>query len=290
MLPLDDAKTYELFAEGQTLGVFQFESSGMRDILRKAKPQRLEDLIALNALYRPGPLRGGMVDDFINRKHGRVEVKYDLPQLEPVLRETYGVIAYQEQVMRIANEVAGFTLGEADLLRKAMGKKDAKVMQAQRQKFLEGAKARKVDAKKAGDLFDLMEAFAGYGFNKSHSTTYALVAYHTAYLKANYPAHFMAALLTIESQNTAKLAMYLGECRDARRHGAAAGHQRQRAGVHRDAGRRAVRPRRREERRRGRRAGAARRPAARRRGAVAVPALRAARLASRSTGASSRAS
>ncbi len=213
VLPLDDAKTYELFADGQTLGVFQFESSGMRDILRKAKPQRLEDLIALNALYRPGPLRGGMVDDFISRKHGRVEVKYDLPQLEPVLRETYGVIAYQEQVMRIANEVAGFTLGEADLLRKAMGKKDAKVMQAQRQKFLQGAKARKVDAKKAGDLFDLMEAFAGYGFNKSHSTTYALVAYHTAYLKANYPAHFMAALLTIESQNTAKLAMYLGECR-----------------------------------------------------------------------------
>jgi DNA polymerase-3 subunit alpha len=212
-LPLDDAKTYELFADGQTLGVFQFESSGMRDILRKAKPQRFEDLIALNALYRPGPLRGGMVDDFISRKQGRVEVKYDLPQLEPVLRETYGVIAYQEQVMRIANEVAGFTLGEADLLRKAMGKKDARVMQAQRQKFLEGAKARKVDAKKAGDLFDLMEAFAGYGFNKSHSTTYALVAYHTAYLKANYPAHFMAALLTIESQNTAKLAMYLGECR-----------------------------------------------------------------------------
>jgi DNA polymerase III subunit alpha len=212
-LPLDDAKTFELFSEGQTLGVFQFESSGMRDILRKAKPQRLEDLIALNALYRPGPLRGGMVDDFISRKHGRVEVKYDLEQLEPVLRETYGVIAYQEQVMRIANEVAGFTLGEADLLRKAMGKKDARVMQAQRKKFLDGAKARNVDAKKAGDLFDLMEAFAGYGFNKSHSTTYALVAYQTGYLKANYPAHFMAALLTIESQNTTKLAMYLGECR-----------------------------------------------------------------------------
>jgi DNA polymerase III subunit alpha len=212
-LPLDDAKTFELFSEGQTLGVFQFESSGMRDILRKAKPQRFEDLIALNALYRPGPLRGGMVDDFINRKHGRVEVSYELPQLEPVLRETYGVIAYQEQVMRIAYEVAGFTLGEADLLRKAMGKKDAQVMQAQRKQFLEGAKQRGVEAKKAGDLFDLMEAFAGYGFNKSHSTTYALVAYQTAYLKANYPAHFMAALLTIESQNTAKLAMYLGECR-----------------------------------------------------------------------------
>ncbi len=213
-LPLDDAKTYELFANGLTLGVFQFESSGMRDILRKARPQRFEDLIALNALYRPGPLRGGMVDDFINRRHGRVQVTYDLPQLEPVLRETYGVIAYQEQVMRIANEVAGFTLGEADLLRKAMGKKDASVMQAQRQKFLDGAKQRGTSEKKAAALFDLMEAFAGYGFNKSHSTTYALLAYHTAYLKANYPAHFMAALLTIESQNTAKVTMYLGECRE----------------------------------------------------------------------------
>jgi DNA polymerase-3 subunit alpha len=213
-LALDDAKTFDLFTNGQTLGVFQFESSGMREILRKARPQRFEDLIALNALYRPGPLRGGMVEDFINRRHGRVAVTYDLPQLEPVLRDTYGVIAYQEQVMRIANEVAGFTLGEADLLRKAMGKKDAAVMQAQRQKFLDGAKARDVDPKKAGDLFDLMEAFAGYGFNKSHSTTYALVAYQTAYLKANFPAHFMASLLTIESQNTAKLATYLGECRD----------------------------------------------------------------------------
>ena len=213
-LPLEDAKTYELFSAGQTLGVFQFESSGMREILRKARPQRLEDLIALNALYRPGPLRGGMVDDFISRKHGRVEVKYDLPELEPVLRDTYGVIAYQEQVMRIAYVVAGFTLGEADLLRKAMGKKNVEVMQAQRQKFLDGAAARGVDPKKARDLFDLMEAFAGYGFNKSHSTTYALVAYQTAYLKANYPAHFMAALLTIESQNTPKLAMYLGECRE----------------------------------------------------------------------------
>ncbi len=213
-LPLNDAKTFELFSAGQTLGVFQFESAGMREILRKARPQRLEDLIALNALYRPGPLRGGMVDDFINRRHGRVEVKYELPQLEPVLRETYGVIAYQEQVMRIANEVAGFTLGEADLLRKAMGKKDVEVMQAQRQKFLDGAVARGVERRKAAELFDLMEKFAGYGFNKSHSTTYALVAYQTAYLKANYPAHFMAALLTIESQNTPKLAMYLGECRE----------------------------------------------------------------------------
>jgi DNA polymerase-3 subunit alpha len=213
-IPEGDPRTYALFAEGQTLGVFQFESSGMREILRKARPQRLEDLIALNALYRPGPLRGGMVDDFIDRRHGRVEVTYPVPALEPVLRETYGVIAYQEQVMRIASEVAGFTLGEADVLRKAMGKKNPEVMQAQRQKFVDGATRRGTDARTAASLFDLMEAFAGYGFNKSHSTTYAVVAYQTAYLKANYPAHFMAALLTIESQNTAKLAMYLGECRD----------------------------------------------------------------------------
>jgi DNA polymerase-3 subunit alpha len=213
-IPEGDPKTYELFAQGLTLGVFQFESSGMREILRKARPQRIEDLIALNALYRPGPLRGGMVDDYIARRHGRVEVSYPLPALEPVLRETYGVIAYQEQVMRIAYEVAGFTLGEADVLRKAMGKKNPEVMQAQRQKFIDGAKKRGTDAKKAEALFDLMEAFAGYGFNKSHSATYAVVAYQTAYLKANYPAHFMAALLTIESQNTPKLAMYLGECRE----------------------------------------------------------------------------
>ena len=186
----------------------------MRDTLRKAKPQSLADLIALNALYRPGPLRGGVVDDFIARKHGRVEIKYEVPALEPVLRETYGVIAYQEQVMRIASDLAGFSMGEADILRKAMGKKNAPVMQAQRQRFVEGATARRIPLKKAEKIFDLMEYFAGYGFNKSHSTTYALLAYQTAYLKANYPWHFMAALLTIESQNTDKLALYLGECRD----------------------------------------------------------------------------
>jgi DNA polymerase III subunit alpha len=213
-LPLDDAKTYQLFQDGQAFGIFQFESSGMRDILRKAKPQTLEDLIALNALYRPGPLRSGMVDDFIARKGGKVEIKYELPQLEPILRDTYGVIAYQEQVMRISNELAGFTLGEADLLRKAMGKKNAEVMQAQRAKFTEGAKKRGISERKATKLFDLMEHFAGYGFNKSHSTAYALLAYQTAYLKANYPWHFAAALLTIEAQNTDKLAVYLGECRE----------------------------------------------------------------------------
>src|SRR3954469_15799250 len=213
-IPLDDAKTYQLFQDGATYGIFQFESSGMRDILRKAKPQRLEDLIALNALYRPGPLRSGMVDDFIARKQGKTEVKYDLPELEPVLAETYGVISYQEQVMRISNIVAGFTLGEADILRKAMGKKKADVMQKQRAKFVDGAKKRGVNEKKAAHLFDLMEHFAGYGFNKSHSTTYAYLAYQTAYLKANFPWHFAAALFTIEAQNTEKLALYLGECRD----------------------------------------------------------------------------
>jgi DNA polymerase III subunit alpha len=213
-IPLDDAKTYQVFQEGQTFGIFQFESSGMRDILRKSKPQRLDDLIALNALYRPGPLRSGMVDDYIARKQGKTEIKYELPALEPILESTYGVIAYQEQVMRISNVVAGFTLGEADLLRKAMGKKNAEVMAKMRGAFVEGAKRLGTAEKKAAHLFDLMEHFAGYGFNKSHSTAYAFLAYQTAYLKANYPWHFAAALLTIEAQNTDKLALYLGECRD----------------------------------------------------------------------------
>jgi DNA polymerase-3 subunit alpha len=213
-LPLDDAKTYQIFQDGQTYGIFQFESSGMRDILRKAKPQRLDDLIALNALYRPGPLRSGMVDDFIARKQGKTEVKYELPELEPILSDTYGVIAYQEQVMRISNVLAGFSLGEADLLRKAMGKKNPEVMAKMRGKFLEGAKKHGHNEKKAAYIFELMEHFAGYGFNKSHSTAYAFLAYQTAYLKANYPWHFAAALLTIEAQNTDKLALYLGECRD----------------------------------------------------------------------------
>src|SRR5207244_7767733 len=155
--------------EGQTFGIFQFESSGMRDILRKSKPQRLDDLIALNALYRPGPLRSGMVDDFIARKQGKTEVVYELPQLEPILSDTYGVIAYQEQVMRISNVLAGFTLGEADVLRKAVGKKKADLMATMRQAFVDGAKSKGTNEKKAGGIFDLMEHFAGYGFNKSHS-------------------------------------------------------------------------------------------------------------------------
>ena len=213
-LAMDDTKTYQLFANGQTLGVFQFESSGMRETLRKAKPQRFDDLIALNALYRPGPLKGGVVDDFINRRLGKKAIDYELPQLEPILQDTYGVIAYQEQVMRCARDIGGFTMGEADLLRKAMGKKSAEVMKAQRERFMNGARGKGINEKKAEKIFDLMEFFAGYGFNKSHSTTYALLAYHTGYLKANYPRHFMAALLTIESEKADKLAMYLGECRE----------------------------------------------------------------------------
>jgi DNA polymerase III subunit alpha len=213
-LPQEDAKTYQIFQNGQTYGVFQFESSGMRETLRKAKPQCLEDLIALNALYRPGPLRGGVVDDYIARKHGRVEVKYELPQMEPLVKETYGVIAYQEQVMRLASELAGFSMGQADALRSAMGKKDAAKMQAQREHFINGCKARGIAEKKATKIFEYMEYFAGYGFPKAHSTTYALLAYQTAYLKANYPRHFMAALLTIESENSDKIALYLAECRE----------------------------------------------------------------------------
>src|SRR4029450_10620662 len=160
-IPLDDARTYQIFQDGQTYGVFQFESSGMREILRKAKPERLDDLIALNALYRPGPLRSGMVDDFIARKQGKTEVKYELPQLEPVLSDTYGVIAYQEQVMRISNVIAGFSLGEADILRKAMAKKNAAGMQKMRDKFFGGAKKNGHSEKKAAHLFELMEHFAG---------------------------------------------------------------------------------------------------------------------------------
>src|SRR5882672_1180448 len=213
-VPLDDPKTYRIFQDGATFGIFQFESSGMRELLRKAKPDRLEDLIVLNALYRPGPLKAGAVDDWVERKHGKRDVKYELPQLEPILADTYGVIAYQEQVMRIAQAVAGFTLGQADVLRKAMGKKDPKVMAKQRESFLEGAKGNGVSEKKAIKLFELIEYFAGYGFNKSHSAAYALLAYQTAYLKANYPWHFAAALLTIEAQNTDKLAVYLAEARD----------------------------------------------------------------------------
>ena len=212
--PLTDQKTYDLFAKGHTSGVFQFESPGMRDILRRYQPTRVEDLCALNALYRPGPIQGGMIDDFIDRKHGRKPVNYDLPELKPLLEETLGVIVYQEQVMQISNVLAGYSLGDADLLRRAMGKKKAEEMAQQRERFLKGAQAKGFPHKRVEKIFDLMEQFAGYGFNKSHSAAYALLAYVTAYLKANYPVEFMSALLTSETGNTTKVVKYINECRD----------------------------------------------------------------------------
>jgi DNA polymerase-3 subunit alpha len=213
-LPLDDEKTYQIFSRGFTSGVFQFESAGMRDILRKYQPTRIEDLCALNALYRPGPIQGGVVDDFIDRKHGRKQVVYDFPVLREILEETYGIMVYQEQVMQVANRLAGYSLGEADLLRRAMGKKNAAEMAKQRERFLNGARERGFNEKKAAKTFDLMEQFAGYGFNKSHSMAYAYLAYVTAYLKAHYPQEFMSALLTSETGNTAKVVKYINECRD----------------------------------------------------------------------------
>ena len=213
-LPLEDKDTYELLGKGLTSGVFQFESDGMRDILRRYRPERLEDLIALNALYRPGPIQGGMVNDFIDRRHGKKPVTYDLPVLKDLLEETYGVIVYQEQVMQIANRVAGYSLGEADLLRRAMGKKKAEEMAAQRERFLQGALERDYPKRKVVKLFDLMEQFAGYGFNKSHSAAYGFIAFVTAYLKAHYPIYFMAALLSAETNNTDKVVKYINECRD----------------------------------------------------------------------------
>jgi DNA polymerase-3 subunit alpha len=211
-IPTDDARTYAMFAAGKTTGLFQFESDGMRDILKRFKPDRLDHLTALNALYRPGPMQ--MIDDFIKRRHGQTRVSYEHPALEPLLKETYGVIVYQEQVLQIASALAGFTLGEADILRKAMGKKKAEVMVAQMDKFLKGCAARGVTEKKARRIWDLMEQFAGYGFNKSHSAAYAWLAYQTAYLKANHAAFFMAALLTSERANTDKMVQYIGECRE----------------------------------------------------------------------------
>ncbi|HUL32338.1 MAG TPA: DNA polymerase III subunit alpha [Candidatus Eisenbacteria bacterium] len=212
-LALEDEATYKLFSRGETTAIFQFESHGMRDILRRYQPTRIEDLTALNALYRPGPIQGGMIDDFINRKHGKTKVAYELPQLKDILEETYGVILYQEQVMQIANLLASFSLGEADLLRRAMGKKKKEEMAAQRAKFLAGCEKNKINDKKAVRIFDLMEEFAGYGFNKSHSCAYALLAYQTAYLKAHYPVEFMAALLTSETGNAEKQVKYINEAR-----------------------------------------------------------------------------
>lgn len=212
-LPLDDPLTYQMLGRGESIGVFQLESSGMRNILKNLRPECFEDIIALVALYRPGPLGSGMVEDFIARKHGQVPVTYLHPKLEPILKNTYGVILYQEQVMRIASDLAGFTLGEADLLRRAMGKKKPEIIAAQREHFIQGALENGVDSKVAGEIFDLMAYFAGYGFNKSHSTAYALLAYQTAYLKAHYPVEYMTALLTSVMGNTDKVTLYIEECK-----------------------------------------------------------------------------
>ncbi len=210
-LPLDDPETYEIFTRGETVGIFQFESSGMREYLKKLRPQAIEDLIAMNALYRPGPME--MIDDFIERKHGRRPIEYLHPSLEPILRETYGVIVYQEQVMRIASELGGFSLGAADLLRRAMGKKKADLMAEQRVKFINGCAERGIPAETANAIFDLMDKFAGYGFNKSHAACYSLVAYQTAYLKAHYPAEFMAATLSSEMGSSNRVVVLIEECR-----------------------------------------------------------------------------
>jgi DNA polymerase III subunit alpha len=210
-IPLDDAKTYRLLADARTFGVFQLESTGMRNALRQLRPERLEDVIAMVALYRPGPM--DMIPDFTARRHGKVKPTYEHPVMEKHLQETYGIMVYQEQVLKIANDMAGFTMSEADDLRKAMGKKIAALMAEQRAKFLQGAKGRGVKEKVAERVFELMEKFAGYGFNKAHATAYGIVAYQTAYFKANYPVEFMAALLTSEMANTDKVVVHMDECR-----------------------------------------------------------------------------
>ncbi|MDH5668371.1 MAG: DNA polymerase III subunit alpha [Nitrospira sp.] len=211
-LPFDDKDTFTLLSSGKTTGVFQLESSGMRDLLTGFKPDRFEDIIAIIALYRPGPM--DLIPDFIKRKQGKVPITYETPELEPILKDTYGVIVYQEQVMAIANKVAGFSLGQADILRRAMGKKKPEEMEKLRVKFLDGAKQNAIPEKKAEKLYELIQKFAGYGFNKSHAAAYAVLCYQTAYLKSHYPTEFMAALMTTDTGNTDKIMGYFTECRD----------------------------------------------------------------------------
>jgi DNA polymerase-3 subunit alpha len=210
-IPMDDPKVFHLFSKGWTIGVFQFESSGMREYLKKLKPTVFEDLIAMNALYRPGPMEN--ISSFISRKHGRKKINYIHPELESILKETYGIIVYQEQVMQIANQIAGFTLAEADVMRRAMGKKIKSLMTDISEKFIEGAVKRKIPRGKAKEIFALIEKFAQYGFNKSHSTAYAYIAYQTAWLKTYYPAEFMAANLTSEMSNIDRVVILINECR-----------------------------------------------------------------------------
>ncbi len=211
-ISLDDEKTYELLSSGHTTGIFQLESAGMRDLLVRITPNRFEDLIAIVALHRPGPMGSGMVDEFIKRKKGKIPVRYDLPQLKEILDETYGVILYQEQVMRIANKLANFSMGQADILRKAMGKKRPEDMEKQKEAFIQGALANGISEKKAKKIFDLMAYFAEYGFNKSHSAAYAYVTYQTAYLKAHFPVEFMAATLSADMDNTDKIVKSIAGC------------------------------------------------------------------------------
>lgn len=213
-IPLDDPHVFASLGAGSNLGLFQLESSGMKDLLTKLKPESFKDIIALVALYRPGPLDSGMVDEFVKRRHGKVAITYEVPALESILKDTYGVIVYQEQVMRIASALAHFTLEDADNLRRAMAKKDSAEMEKQREKFIEGAKKNRIATKKAQKIFEQMETFGRYGFNKSHSAAYALIAYQTAYLKTHYPIEFMAALLTSEVQNADKIMRYIAECRE----------------------------------------------------------------------------
>ncbi|MDB4969099.1 MAG: polymerase alpha subunit [Myxococcales bacterium] len=214
-LPLADDKVYEMIAAGDTTGVFQLESSGFKELLKKLKPDCFEDIIAAGALYRPGPLEGGMVDDFINRKHGRTKVTYSHPDLEPILKDTYGVIVYQEQVMQISSALAGYSLGQADLLRRAMGKKKKEVMDKEKSKFLDGAAIKGIDTKVADDTFELMSKFAAYGFNKSHSAAYGLVTYQTAYLKHYFPEEFFAGTLTCDKEDTDKIVKSVAEVRSS---------------------------------------------------------------------------
>jgi DNA polymerase-3 subunit alpha len=213
-IPLNDEATYQLVSEGRTTGVFQLESSGMKELLRRLRPEVFEDMVALVALYRPGPLGSNMVDEFINGKQGKGKIEYFLPELKPILKETYGVILYQEQVMKIAQILASYTLAEADELRKAIGKKKAEVMASHRARFIEGATKNGVNRKMAERLFMLIEKFGGYGFNKSHSAAYAMIAYQTAYLKAHYPVQFMAALLNQDMGNQDKTIKNIAECRE----------------------------------------------------------------------------
>jgi DNA polymerase III subunit alpha len=213
-IPLDDKKVYQLLSRGECCGLFQLESSGMIDLVKRMEPKNIEDVTALLALFRPGPLGSGMIDDFINRKKGKVKIKFLHPKLEPILRDTYGVIVYQEQVMQIASQLAGFSLGQADILRKAMGKKKKDVMKKQHQLFIDGSDKNGIDRKTAEEIYDLIAYFAGYGFNKSHSVSYAFISYQTAYLKSHYPVEYMAALLTSIMQNTDKVVKYIKECQN----------------------------------------------------------------------------